>query len=38
MCKPEIAYKFFQEDFNLGVFMPCSVCVYEKNNKVFISA
>jgi uncharacterized protein (DUF302 family) len=38
MCKPQIAYKFFEEDFSLWVFMPCSVCVYEKESKVFVSA
>ncbi|HIP33636.1 MAG TPA: DUF302 domain-containing protein, partial [Bacteroidia bacterium] len=30
-CKPELAYKYLSEDINLGIFMPCSVSVYEKN-------
>jgi len=37
-CKPELAYKYLSEDINLGIFMPCSVSVYEKNWEIFISA
>ncbi len=36
-CKPEIAYKYLSEDMDLGVFLPCSVIVYEKEDDVYIS-
>ena len=37
-CSAELAYKYLSEDINLGIFMPCSVSVYEKNWEIFISA
>jgi len=37
-CKPEIAYKYLSEDMNLWVFLPCSICVYEKDWSVYISS
>lgn len=39
LCKPELAYKFLKEDMTLGVFMPCSVAIYQKpNDGVYVSA
>ena len=38
ICNPELAYKFLSESMDLGVFMPCSVAIYEKDGSVFISA
>ncbi|MDQ7008691.1 MAG: DUF302 domain-containing protein [Candidatus Gracilibacteria bacterium] len=37
-CKPELAYEYLSEDINLGIFMPCSISVYEKGGEIFISA
>jgi len=37
-CKPDLAYKYLNEDINLWIFMPCSISIYEKDNKIFISA
>ncbi len=36
-CKPAIAYKYLKEDINIGIFMPCSVSVYEKSGEIFIA-
>ena len=38
LCHPELAYKYLSENMDLGVFMPCSVAIYEKDNWVFVSA
>lgn len=37
-CNADIAYNYLSHDLNLWVFMPCTVSVYEKEWKTFISA
>lgn len=37
VCKADLAYDFLKIDMNYGVFMPCSIAVYEKDNEVYIS-
>jgi uncharacterized protein (DUF302 family) len=37
-CNPPFAYKSLQADLDIGLMLPCNVIVYEKENKVFVSA
>ena len=36
-CNPPIAHKALQEEEELGLLLPCSVIVYEKDNKTNVS-
>ena len=36
-CNPSLAYKALQAEIQVGVFLPCNVVIYEKNNCVFVS-
>jgi len=38
VCEPNLAYKFLSFKKELGVFMPCTVAVYEKDDWVYVSA
>ncbi len=38
VCNPELGYKYMEVDMDLWVFMPCSVAIYKKDNKVVVSA
>lgn len=37
-CNPPFAYKSLQAELDIGLLLPCNVIVYEKENKVFVSA
>ncbi len=37
-CNPPFAYKSLQAELDIGLMLPCNVIVYEKENKVFVSA
>ncbi len=37
-CNPPYAYKALQTEYELGLFLPCNVIVYEKDGKVTVSA
>ncbi len=37
-CNPPYAYKGLQAEYELGLFLPCNVIVYEKDGKVTVSA
>ncbi len=37
-CNPPFAYKSLQVESDIGLMLPCNVIVYEKENKVFVSA
>lgn len=38
LCDPRLAHKFLSADMSLGVFMPCTVAIYEKDDWVYVSA
>ena len=35
-CNPPFAYKTLLAEENIGLFLPCNVIVYEKNNKTVV--
>ncbi len=37
-CNPPFAHKSLQAESDIGLMLPCNVIVYEKENKVFVSA
>jgi len=37
-CNPPRAYKALQVEEEIGLLMPCNVIVYEKNDRVIVSA
>lgn len=37
-CNPPFAHKSLQAELDIGLMLPCNVIVYEKENKVFVSA
>lgn len=37
-CNPPFAYKALQAELDIGLMLPCNIIVYEKENKVFVSA
>ena len=37
-CNPESAYQGLQEEWELGLLLPCNVIVYRKDGKTFVSA
>jgi uncharacterized protein (DUF302 family) len=37
VCNPDLAHKFLTTKMDLGVFMPCSIAIYEKNGWVYVS-
>ncbi|MFW9928598.1 MAG: DUF302 domain-containing protein [Candidatus Thorarchaeota archaeon] len=37
-CNPPFAHKILEYDRNAGLLLPCNVCIWEKGNKVVISA
>jgi len=37
-CNPEFAYKALQAEQEIGLFLPCNVIVYEKDESVYVSA
>jgi uncharacterized protein (DUF302 family) len=37
-CNPPYAYKALQAEYELGLFLPCNIIVYEKDGKVTVSA
>jgi uncharacterized protein (DUF302 family) len=36
-CNPNFAYQALQEEYELGLLLPCNVIVYKKDGKVFVS-
>jgi len=36
-CNPTLAYDALQEDYEIGLIMPCNIIVYSKSSKVFVS-
>ena len=38
VCHPGFAYDIIHDDLDLGVFLPCTVIVYERDNDVVVSA
>lgn len=37
LCHPQTAYNFLQVESDIGLFFPCNMAVYEKNDKVAVS-
>lgn len=37
VCNPEIAYKFLEKNLEYGVFLPCTIAVYEELWSVKVS-
>ena len=37
-CNPPIAHQALQEEFDLGLLLPCNVIVYEREGKVTVGA
>lgn len=37
-CNPPLAHQALSSDLEIGLLLPCNVIVYEKNDKVFVSA
>lgn len=37
-CNPEKAYQGLQEEYELGLLLPCNVIVYRKDGRTFVSA
>lgn len=37
VCNPKLAYRYLKIDLEYGVFMPCTVAVYEKEWSVHVS-
>ncbi len=37
-CAPPLAWQGLQAQMDLGVLLPCNVCVYEHEGQVFVSA
>jgi uncharacterized protein (DUF302 family) len=37
-CNPPFAYKSLQAELDIGLMLPCNVIVYEKENRIFVSA
>ncbi|MBN1290245.1 MAG: DUF302 domain-containing protein [Candidatus Latescibacteria bacterium] len=35
-CNPPLAYKTLQTEETIGLFLPCNVIVYEKDNKTVV--
>lgn len=38
VCNPELAYKYLRKNLEYGVFLPCTVAVYEDEGSVYVSA
>lgn len=38
VCNPGIAYKYLRKNLEYWVFLPCTVCVYEDDGSVYVSA
>ena len=36
-CNPNLAYDALQQDYEIGLVMPCNVIVYVKGQKTFVS-
>ncbi len=36
-CNPTLAYEALQEDYEIGLIMPCNIIVYSKDSKIFVS-
>lgn len=36
-CNPGLAYEALQEDYEIGIVMPCNIIVYSQDKKVFVS-
>lgn len=37
-CNPKLAYKFLSYNKDLGVFLPCSIAIYEQEDWIYVSA
>jgi uncharacterized protein (DUF302 family) len=37
-CNPPLAYQALQEEINLGLLLPCSAVVYERDGQVSVGA
>lgn len=37
VCNPELAYKYLRKNLEYGIFLPCSIAVYEKEGSVYVS-
>lgn len=36
-CNPNLAYNALKSELQIGLFLPCNVIVFEKDNEVFVS-